>query len=192
MQKYALPIEVASPSPEPSRTRYQEVGLPFTQRESPWGRAAKSNANEGTFMLLFSFSCPHPQRGPHSCKLYLPARQKRQNICWITRTLEITLPASTFWQETSTEPSSLILNIINHRLMPLRAHQQRQRRNFSAITFQLHSSPSQIKHGFVYSSKQRSDYNFMVRWINNWSNTIKSMEIPWICTKNPGHCIPNC
>lgn len=55
MQNLALPAEVATPSPEPSRTRYQEVRPPLTQRRSPQGRAAKNNAYEGISLLVFSF-----------------------------------------------------------------------------------------------------------------------------------------
>lgn len=57
MQNLALPAEVASPSPEPSRARYQEIWLPFTQRDSPWGRAAKNKACEGIFNACILF---HP------------------------------------------------------------------------------------------------------------------------------------
>ena len=56
MQNPALSAEAATHSPGPSRTRYQGVELPFTQRGSPWGRAAKNKDYEDISMLVFSFS----------------------------------------------------------------------------------------------------------------------------------------
>lgn len=56
MPNPALPAEIATHSPGPSRTRYPGAQLPSIWRGSPWGSAAKNKDYEDISMLVFSIS----------------------------------------------------------------------------------------------------------------------------------------